>query len=275
MFKNAKPGDVNYNADWCSIFLAWCFKKAGLYNAVFDGIASANVKNLACRFMTGGSTKKQGISLAFFSPNYIKNVVPGDIVFYNWHKTENDDYSNISNINKISHAGVVTAVNDDGSLEVVEGNFKNEVWKGALSKENIRHNPNKIAGFGVYVAVPQRATDNFLPTPLLCTNKNNGKQTIIYHIYKDGNALTNAGEMPLDNFILVLPKRMLYIKTVSDIVLYNDHQLKNKAGELIKGQRYAILNEEKGVKQIVYQSSLLEDSKIFSIYKTAFINSNN
>ncbi len=276
MFKNAKLGDGNYNADWCSIFLAWCFKKAGLYTSVFGGIAAAGVKNLAYRFMTGGeSTTKQGISLAFFSPSYIKNVQAGDIVFYNWHKSDYDDYSDIANINKISHAGVVTAINEDGSLEVVEGNFKNEVWKGVVSKDNDRHNPNKIAGFGVYDAKPKRATNNLIPTPLLTTNKNNGKQTIVYHVYEDGKALTNNGEEDINNFIVALPQKMLYIKTASNLDLYYDSKLENYAGTLKKSKKYSILSEENGLKQIVYQSSLIDESKIFAIYKTAFINPSN
>lgn len=83
---------------WCGSFVMWCANEVGLKipNCVSTAVG-------AQAFMKKGQWEDAEVAMP----------LPGDIVFF--------DFSG-DNINRVSHVGIVTKDNGDGTVNVMEGN---------------------------------------------------------------------------------------------------------------------------------------------------------
>jgi hypothetical protein len=125
---------------WCGSFIMWCANEAGVKmpNTVYTPAG-------AQAFMKAGTWQK------------VEEAAPavGDIVYF--------DFPN-DGVDRISHVGIVTAVNADGKVEVAEGNtsaakkgdqrnggeacLKNRAYKKKNGSKIRKSQPVFIVGFG-------------------------------------------------------------------------------------------------------------------------------
>ncbi len=87
------------NGPWCATFVSWCFYHEGL------PLSASTSKGFAYTPSGAQWFKDRGCWSA--SP------ARGRVVFFDFPG---------DNVNRISHVGIVTAVNSDGSIETIEGN---------------------------------------------------------------------------------------------------------------------------------------------------------
>ena len=137
--KPANSNKVKYNNNngqyWCGYFVDWCAKQAG-------------VKIPSCVYTPAGVEGFKGKGLWF----NIETAKPqyGDIVFFDFPGGE-----------KVDHVGIVVKVNDDGTLDTVEGNTTADGKTGSQSnggevaqkvraykRDNKKKLPVFIVGFG-------------------------------------------------------------------------------------------------------------------------------
>ena len=116
------------NHAWCADFVSHVVKEAYKENGkkAPSGFGSSSVeglrqwgKNNNCYLNTSGVSNKSSL--------IAQNVKPGDVVIFK---------------NGISHTGIVTKVNPDGSFQTIEGNTSNKV-----AYRNYSANNGKISGF--------------------------------------------------------------------------------------------------------------------------------
>lgn len=144
--KESGPNCVKYNLEmwgknglpWCTTFVAWCARQAGIpqsyivYTASASGMASWFVKN-------GKFRKSAAQSLQSYTP------IAGDIVFFSFNFSTGH----------ISHAGVVTG-HDAEYVYTVEGNYSSAVKKGKY-----KFNNSTIVGYGVLDSTTTDVNYNF------------------------------------------------------------------------------------------------------------------
>lgn len=116
------------NHAWCADFVTYVVKEAYKDNGkkAPSGFGSSSVeglrqwgKNNNCYLDTSGASNKSSL--------IAQNIKPGDVVIFK---------------NGISHTGIVTKVNPDGSFQTIEGNTSNKV-----AYRNYSANNGKISGF--------------------------------------------------------------------------------------------------------------------------------
>jgi hypothetical protein len=125
---------------WCGSFVMWCANQAGVKvpNTVYTPAGAA-------AFVKAGTWQK------------VEEAVPaiGDIVYF--------DFPN-DGVDRISHVGIVVKVNEDGTVDVVEGNtsgdkkgdqrnggeacLKNRAYKKKNGSKLRKSQPVAIVGFG-------------------------------------------------------------------------------------------------------------------------------
>jgi len=125
---------------WCGSFVMWCANQAGVKvpNTVYTPAGAA-------AFVKAGTWQK------------VEEAVPaiGDIVYF--------DFPN-DGVDRISHVGIVVKVNEDGTVDVVEGNtsgdkkgdqrnggeacLKNRAYKKKNGSKLRKSQPVSVVGFG-------------------------------------------------------------------------------------------------------------------------------
>ena len=101
---------------WCAIFVSWVFYYEGL------PLAFTTSKGFSyCPSGVEGFKKRDQW--------HTSNPKPGDVVFFNWDG------------GAIDHVGIVESVNNDGSINTIEGNTSN-------NKVERRHRTESIVGYG-------------------------------------------------------------------------------------------------------------------------------
>lgn len=261
LFFNPKPSSYLYNCDWCTVFLAWTFKKATIYTPVFADYPATSVKVMAYRFLTAGKVFPNS-SIALFDNSYLSKVQAGDILFYDYKMDNKTNYSNLENFNNFNHAGFVSSVDEDGTINVIEGNFKNKVWTGKLDNKNKRHNKNKVIAVGVLDLKPQKEQDFQLKTPLLAFNKQ-GEMNMIYYIYKDGTCLTSNGETPFSNFANSI--NIEQTTTDTNIMAFADEAMTKSYIQIPAGTKLEIINKKDNAMQVAYNGTISANKSEFKV----------
>lgn len=84
--------------EWCGIFVSWCAGMDGVSQTVFPKFKSCTI----------GQTNFENLGVYHDASNY--TPVAGDIAFFSW-----------------GHVGMVSAVDNNGTKTIVEGNYSNSV----------------------------------------------------------------------------------------------------------------------------------------------------
>ena len=110
---------------WCAMFVSWCFAHEG--------------NPLAASTSKGFSYTPSGAAWFKSQNRWTATPARGHVVFFDF---PGDD------VNRISHVGIVTAVNADGSIDTVEGNTDE---KGGRTGGKVMRRRRKIGivGYGV------------------------------------------------------------------------------------------------------------------------------
>lgn len=118
----------NYRVEWCAVFVSWLANQHGLLETEIPKFAS--VKYGAWFYQERGTWKDNT-----YTPQ------PGDIIIFNYDKTDPYDYE---------HVGIVEKV-QDGRIYTIEGNanYKNDPINTAVVRRNYPLKYHKIVGFGV------------------------------------------------------------------------------------------------------------------------------
>jgi len=93
---------------WCGIFIWWCFRQAG-YDMRYHGFhnpASTNQRLMDAQKALGWKRIKT-----------LKNIMPGDLVLYDFGVVAKGDLPNDAD-----HVGIATSTVSDGHFSAVEGN---------------------------------------------------------------------------------------------------------------------------------------------------------
>lgn len=271
LFPNLKRNDYKYKCPWNAVFIAWIFKKCGIYEPTFANYSAIRKDTIEKRFMTAGNTDGS-LAYAYFDYNYISNAKPGDLIFLDKYRLESSDYEDLSfKKRRVSQIAILLSYNQ-GTLTVISPCFQNKVWKGELDVEHNLHSPYKITGFGVIDAKPTKELVENIKTPLIAYERSSGRKFIIYYIYKDGTCLTSNGERNTSDFIESIPDK---IETKMSAKMRSLLHVTSKGqayfGKLPDMTEFSILAKENGRIQIIVPWELRDGKAKFPIYTTAWI----
>lgn len=273
MFKNLKRKDYRYDCPWNTIYIAWVFKKCGIYSPTFENYSPINKDTLEKRFMTAGNTDGE-LAFAYFDYTYLPKAKPGDLVFIDKFRRDRFDYIDMSTKRNNSQVSIVVRTNQ-GALSVISPYYHLKVWEGELNSKYNFHNPYRIAGFGVIDAKPQKDTLSTIKTPLIAYERDSGRQIIVYYLYKDGTCLTSNGERNTSDFLMDIPDKpedKMSAKMRS--TLYKKSSGDENFGTLPDMTPFNIIGRENGRVQITLPWNLYDGKAEFPIQTTAWINQN-
>jgi hypothetical protein len=117
---------------WCAMFVSWCFHEEGM------ALPASTSKGFA--YTPSGASWFKGLN------QWTSKPAPGHVVFF--------DFPN-DGVNRISHVGLVTAANIDGSIDTIEGNTDERGGRTG-GKVMRRRRSSGIVGYGVpkYAVAP-------------------------------------------------------------------------------------------------------------------------
>lgn len=118
---------------WCAMFVSWCFFHEGI------ALPASTSKGFASTRVGAHWFKDQG--------RWSTTPERGHVVFFDF---PNDD------VNRISHVGIVTQANDDGTIDTIEGNTDERGGRTG-GKVMRRRRAVGIVGYGV---PPYQASDD-------------------------------------------------------------------------------------------------------------------
>lgn len=273
MFGNLKRNDYKYDCPWNTLYIAWVFKKCGIYTPTFANYSPLSRDTLANRFITAGNTDKE-LAYAFYDHKYLAKAKPGDLVFIDKRRKKRYDYVDMSTKRTNSQVAIVVR-NYQGALSIISPDFHNKVWEGELNVKYNLHNPYLISGFGVLDAKPEKDTIDSIKTPLIAYERNGGRQIYIYYFYKDGSCLTSNGERQSSDFLIDMPEKpeeKMSAKLGS--TLYKTSSGDEKFGVLPNMTPFNIIGKENGRIQITLPWALHDGKAEFPIQTTAWIDQN-
>ena len=270
MFSNLKRNDYRYDCPWNSLYIAWVFKKCGIYTPTFANYSALSKDTLEKRFITAGNTDGE-LAFAYFDYSYLPKAKPGDLVFLDRFRRDRFDYIDMSTKRSNSQISIVVRSNQ-GALSVISPYYHLKVWEGELNTEYNLHNPYRIAGFGVIDAKPEKDTIDTIKTPLIAYERNSGREIIIYYFYTDGTCLTSNGERNSSDFIADIPEKpeeKMSAKMRS--TLYKTSEGDESFGTLPDMTPFNIIGKENGRIQITLPWKLNDGDSEFPIQTIAWI----